>query len=116
MAGRRGDCPPPIACVEVEGQVVGWVDYDTHRPWLEAGEVNIGYYILADHRGHGYATRGMRLLLDHLSRATRYEVATFAIAKKNLSSLGVVRRLGAQPSGMLGGGPYFKLRFSSPLE
>lgn len=106
--------PPPAACVEVGGEVVGWVDYDTRRSWLEDGEVNIGYFILAPHRGRGYAAPATRLLLDHLARNTPHEVATFAIANINLKSLAVANRLGAQPAGNLGDSLYFKLRFSGP--
>jgi RimJ/RimL family protein N-acetyltransferase len=106
--------PPPAACIEVGVQVVGWVDYDTHRPWLEKREVNIGYYTLADRRKRGYATRGTRLLMAHLAMHTGYEVATFAIAEANLPSLAVAKRLGAEPAGTLGDGLYFKLRFSPP--
>jgi RimJ/RimL family protein N-acetyltransferase len=108
------DAPPPAACVEVDGVVVGWVDWDTRRSWLEDGEVNIGYYLLAGHRGHGYVTRAVRLLLDHLVADTDYRVATFAIATANSASLAVAERLGAEPVGTLGDGRYFKLRLNRP--
>ena len=108
--------PPPAACVEVHGEVVGWVDYDTRRSWLEDGEVNIGYFTLASHRGRGYAPRATRLLLDHLARNSPHEVATFAIANTNVKSLAVANRLGADPAGTLGDGLYFKLRFSAPVS
>jgi hypothetical protein len=39
--------PRPFACVEVEGKVVGWVDYDADRTRLEPGEVNVGYNMFA---------------------------------------------------------------------
>ena len=41
---RDDNVPLPAACIEVDGRVVGWVDYDTRRPWLEEREVNIGYF------------------------------------------------------------------------
>jgi RimJ/RimL family protein N-acetyltransferase len=104
--------PPPAACIEVGGHVVGWVDYDTRRPWLEEREVNIGYFLLPGYRRRGYATRAMRLLLQHLSVSTLYEVATFGIATGNVRSIAVAERLGAVASGALGDGLYFKLRFS----
>ena len=108
----EGNAPPPAACIEVDGQVVGWVDYDTRRPWLEEREVNIGYFLLPDYRRRGYATRAMRLMLRHLSVRTPYEVATFAIARDNVRSVAVAERLGADLGGTLGDGLYFKLRFS----
>jgi RimJ/RimL family protein N-acetyltransferase len=112
LAGEESPLPP-TACVEVDGEVVGWVDYDTRRSWLEEREVNIGYYTLADHRRRGYATRATALLLCHLASYTRYEVATFAIARTNLRSVAVAKRLGAQSAGTLGDGLYFKLGFSA---
>jgi RimJ/RimL family protein N-acetyltransferase len=47
----------------VEAEVVGWVDYDVGRDWLEPGEVNVGYYLFPAARGNGYASRAVELLL-----------------------------------------------------
>jgi RimJ/RimL family protein N-acetyltransferase len=110
--GGEETSPPPVACIEVDGQTVGWVDYDTRRPWLQAGEVNVGYFVLPSHRRRGYVTRAMRLLLDHLATRTGHQIATFAIAEPNIRSVAVAGRLGAEPAGALGDGLYFKLRFS----
>ena len=71
--------PRPTACIVVNDDVVGWVDYDTDQPWLEAGAVNIGYSVFAEACGNGYATRALRLLLDHLAAQTAFTSAHLLI-------------------------------------
>ena len=54
--------PAPAACIVAEGATVGWVDYDDDQPWLEPGEVDIGYVIFAAHRRRGLGSRAVQLL------------------------------------------------------
>jgi RimJ/RimL family protein N-acetyltransferase len=100
--------PRPTACIVVHGPVVGWVDYDTNRPWLEADEVNVGYNVFAPFRGNGYASRAVKLLMRHLSVDTRWRTATLLIHPENERSLALARRLGFAPCGDLDGNPYWK--------
>jgi RimJ/RimL family protein N-acetyltransferase len=97
----------PIACIVVDRGLVGWVDFDTDRSWLQPGEVNIGYHLFAPHRRRGYATRALMLLLAHLGRHTEHHTATLLIAPDNDRSLAVAHRAGFRLVGDLDGNPYF---------
>jgi len=100
--------PDPTACIHVGGVVVGWVDYDRDRSWLLGDEVNVGYSVFARHRGRGYATRAVRLLLQHLAEDTPWQVATLLIDPANERSLALARRAGFTQVGDLDGNPYWK--------
>ncbi len=56
--GPGADEPDPVACISVDGDVVGWVDYDAERSWLLDGEVNVGYNVFASNRGRGISPAG----------------------------------------------------------
>lgn len=101
--------PDPVACIVVDGEVVGWVDHDDERTWLEPGEVNLGYNVFAEHRGHGYATRAVALLVQHLAECGSVDVATLLIDPENERSLALARRAGFVRHGDLDGNPYWKL-------
>jgi RimJ/RimL family protein N-acetyltransferase len=89
--GAGSDSPSPTACIVVDEQVVGWVDYD-HDPghdWLGDAEVNIGYFVSREYRGNGYATQAVELLLQQVARDTQYTAATLLIDPENEASLAV---------------------------
>jgi RimJ/RimL family protein N-acetyltransferase len=112
-----GDAEPrPAACIVIDDLVVGWVDYDDERPWLEADEVNVGYNVFQPFRGNGYATRAVRLLMRHLAIDTEWQVATLLIAPDNARSLALARRAGFEPAGDLDGNPYWKQRVATFLD
>jgi RimJ/RimL family protein N-acetyltransferase len=96
--GIGDPAPAPTACIVVDGRVVGWVDWDDDRPWLEPGEVNVGYSLFAVHRGQGYVTRALPLLLHRLALAGDVHTATLLIDRRNRSSLAVARRTGFAPA------------------
>lgn len=85
--------PAPTACIIVEGAIVGWVDYDLDRTWLQEGEINVGYSIFPPYRGHGFASRAVLLLEIHLALHTGHRVMTLLIDSENSKSLAVARRL-----------------------
>lgn len=105
--GAEAKMEPPLACIVVDDQVAGWVDYDAARPWLETGEVNIGYFLIVSFRGNGYATRALELLLGYLSEETDYQVATLLINTRNERSLAVARRARFDQVDDIGGGAFY---------
>ena len=106
-AGATG--PRPVACVCVDGALVGWVDYDldSDHDWLAPGQVNVGYYLFPTARGRGYASRAVELLLGHLRRDTGHTAATLLIHPENTRSLALARRLGFRQEGEVDGEPFF---------
>ena len=105
----QGDADPqPAGCLVVGSEIVGWVDYDVARAWLRPGEVNIGYNVFAAHRGHGYASRALQLLMHHLAVSGDYDTATLLIHPENERSLALAARARFVPHGDLDGNPYFK--------
>ena len=106
--GEGSTEPQPTGCIVVGGAVAGWVDVDVDRSWLEAGEVNVGYNVFAPHRGAGYATRAVQLLLHHLAVGTEHRTATLLIDPDNHRSLALAARARFDRCGDLDGNPYFK--------
>ena len=106
--GAGSPDPQPTFCITVDGNVVGWVDYDEgQREWLNEGQVNMGYALHPDHRGRGYATRALMLLLHHLAQATDVEVATLLVSPQNRWSLGIAQRCGFRRQPDLNGEAFF---------
>jgi Acetyltransferase (GNAT) domain len=114
--GEGDPRPHPIACITVDGEVVGWVDYDHERSWLEDDEVNIGYNLFAASRGHGYATAAVKLLMRHLATETSWRVATLLIDPENARSLALAERAGFNRVNDLDGNPYWKQHVSFFVE
>lgn len=106
--GDGSEDPAPTGCIVVSGEVVGWVDFDAEREWLEPGEVNLGYNVFAGHRGRGHGTRAVKLLLHHLALSGAASTATLLIHSENRRSLALAERAGFTPHGDLDGHPYWK--------
>jgi RimJ/RimL family protein N-acetyltransferase len=84
--------PQPTACIVVDDEIVGWVDYDTELDRLGPGEVNVGYNVFAQHRGAGHGTRAVQLLMHHLAVRTDRHTATLLIKPGNDRSLALAER------------------------
>ncbi|MGK2950297.1 MAG: GNAT family N-acetyltransferase [Acidimicrobiales bacterium] len=100
--------PTPARCVVAGGAVVGWVDVDNDRSWLQPGEVNLGYHVFASHRGRGVATRALQLLLHQLALDGEQRTATLLIDPANRRSLALAARARFLRVGDLDGNPYWK--------
>jgi RimJ/RimL family protein N-acetyltransferase len=103
-----GDDPRPRASIVVDDELVGWIDYDADRAWLQPGEVNVGYALFPSHRGFGYVSRAVELLLRYLGESTPFDTATLLIEPGNVRSLAVAQRTHFQQQGEVRGGRYFK--------
>ena len=101
--GAGSPDPRPTACIVVDDEVVGWVDYDTEQPWLEAGAVNVGRDAFPEARGKGYASRAVQLLLEHLAAHTTITTAHLLIDPANLRSVAVATRAAFVPAGEIDG-------------
>ena len=107
--GEGSPDPQPTFCITVGGDVVGWVDYDRdEREWLTHGEVNMGYALHPDHRGRGYATRALQLLVHHLAQTTDVLVATLLIDQENHASQAIAARAGFERQPDLNGEVFFR--------
>ena len=111
--GAGSPDPRPTACIVVNDEVVGWIDYDTEQPWLDAGAVNIGYSVFVEARGNGYATRAVQLLLEHLAAHTTFTTAHLLIDPTNTRSLAVAARAGFIPAGEIDGQRLFTRKIAA---
>jgi RimJ/RimL family protein N-acetyltransferase len=100
--------PDPVACIDAAGEVVGWVDYDSDRAWLQPGEVNLGYHVFSAHGGRGFGTRAVQLLMHHLAVSTDHRAATLLIDRDNERSLALASRTGFTPCGERAGQRSFR--------
>jgi RimJ/RimL family protein N-acetyltransferase len=114
--GPGAETPNPVACIWVDDELVGWVDYDLEHDWLQPGEVNVGYYLFPTARGKGYASRAVELLVRHLSRETAHTAATLVIHPENDRSLRLARRLGFVEKGEVSRGLFFTRSVQSALR
>jgi RimJ/RimL family protein N-acetyltransferase len=108
--GEGSAVPNPEFCMVVDREVVGWVDHDRDddRWWLAPDEVNIGYHVFPAHRGRGYATSAVRLMLDHLCNDTDWTVATLLIHPDNAPSLAVAERNGFERAADVDGRTFWR--------
>jgi len=114
--GKGSPDPKPTAVV-LNGlrQVVGWIDYDTERDWLVDGEVNIGYNVFPEHRGHGFAGRSLELLILFLAEQDGVTTATLLIDPTNAPSIAVAERADFDRHGEVDGQLFYKRPIRVPM-
>lgn len=63
--------------------------------FLRNGPGHIGYGLLPEYRGKGYATEGLKLAIDEASKIVPEEELYFSVHKDNIASLRVLQKCGA---------------------
>lgn len=106
--GEGSSEPAPRTCICVAVTIVGWIDYDDERHWLQDDEVNVGYNVFAEHRGKGYGTRALRLLCRLLEAQVPLLRPTLLIDPDNAPSLALAARAGFEQVGNVDGECLFK--------
>ena len=81
--------------IEVDGELVGYVDCDLHNDGVPPGEANISYSIGPQARGKGHVSRAVGLVLRFLSEHTGAREAHIGVDAENEASLRVARAVGA---------------------
>ncbi len=85
----------PILVADVDGLVAAWLSFSPHRPGrgAVAGAVELSYYVHADHRRHGLASRLLEEALDRCPALGFHTAFTIMLAD-NLPSIELLRRFG----------------------
>lgn len=84
-----------------EGRCIGFVGLSTaHLPGiLPDASLEIGWRLVPEHWGHGYATEAARHLLGHAFHVLGQDVVYSFAVVENLRSIAVMKRLGMQTLG-----------------
>jgi len=101
---RPGDAPwllraivlRPAAAGE-ERRVIGYLNF--HEAPDESGAAEIGYTLLPEARGHGYAIEAVRALFDWATRVHGVHRFRASVAPDNERSLNLIGRLGFHRTG-----------------
>jgi RimJ/RimL family protein N-acetyltransferase len=78
-------------------QVIGYLNF--HAGPNEAGQVEIGYTLLPEARGQGYAIEAVRAMFDWASRAHGIRRFRASVAPDNERSLNLIGKLGFRRTG-----------------
>ena len=77
------------------GEYVGHVDADLANPHVAPGDANVSYSMAPTHRGNGYVSRAVRLVLRFIAEHTGAQEAHLVVHPDNAASLRVARAVGA---------------------
>ena len=81
-----------------EAAYVAYVDCDLGNDDVEAGEANVAYSVHPRHRGKGYVSRAVRLIMQFLREHTGASEAHIIVDAENVDSLRVALAVGATPT------------------
>lgn len=96
MHDEFGRGPKWTFAVVVDGEYAGHVDADLANPHVPAGDANISYSMAPWHRGRGYVSRAVRLVLQFLTEHTGAREAHIVVHPGNVASLRVAGAVGAR--------------------
>ncbi|MBQ2698013.1 MAG: GNAT family N-acetyltransferase [Clostridia bacterium] len=103
LASSRGEGLPEGYVPETffflweEEEIVGQFRFRHHlTEALREGAGHIGYTIAPAHRGKGYATKGLRLMLDHAASRVPEEEIHLRCERDNAASLRVMLKCGGR--------------------
>ncbi len=82
-----------------DGRALGWVSLRIGEQTPESGE--IGYSLLEEHRGNGYATEAVRALVDAAFLQAKLQRVRAFCLPENDRSRALLRRLGFREDGVL---------------
>lgn len=82
-----------------DGEVLGWVSLRIGEGTHENGE--LGYSLLPEYRGHGYATEAVRALVDAAFSQAHLRLLRAYCLPENERSRALLRRLGFREDGRL---------------
>jgi RimJ/RimL family protein N-acetyltransferase len=101
--GQVRSCPPDApwlvraAVREPGGVVIGHAGF--HGRPDATGMVEVGYTVIPEHRGHGYAHEVLAALVEEARASQDVAVVRATVSPDNEASLAVVRRAGFVPVG-----------------
>jgi len=83
----------------VSGRLMGFVDIKTvnRSPYQVC---DVGYLLLKEFRGHGFATEATKALIPKIFRQLKFHRLEFAIEAENIASLKVAKALGLYDEGV----------------
>jgi RimJ/RimL family protein N-acetyltransferase len=94
VAARWDDRRQVSLAIVAGGDLVGGCDLDH----LDTEHPDLGYWLAAGARGHGYATRGARLLLDWAGSELAITDVCIEVELDNAASIAIAARLGFAPA------------------
>jgi RimJ/RimL family protein N-acetyltransferase len=98
IAGRQGtEIPSALCAIRVEEDIVGWAGTFLHDS--RARVADVGYYVLPEYWGNGYASEATRLLVTFAFEELNARRIEASVQADNPGSRRVLEKLGFQQEG-----------------
>jgi RimJ/RimL family protein N-acetyltransferase len=89
---QNTDDPSALCAVRAEGEIIGWAGTWLHD--VRARVADVGYYVLPDQQGNGYASEAARLLVRYAFRELNAHRVEATVQADNPASKRVLEKLG----------------------